>query len=468
MTSKRHAGQTLPPGEKVCIIGAGISGLTAAKALKERGIEYDQFELGSDLGGLWRFRNDNERSAAYRTLHINSSKYNMELEDFPMPDDFPVFGHHADVLQYFEDYADAFDLREGITFDTGVERVEPVEGVDRSSDGRPRWRVTLDTGETRTYGAVLVASGHHWNPRWPDFPGTFDGEEIHSHEYREPSNYTDQRVMVVGIGNSACDIVVDLCRVAEHVTLSTRSSAWVLPKYILGQPLDQWTNPVMEHLPVAVRRMLFRLMVWLTVGDQEDYGLPKPDHKLMEEHPTISQELLSQIGHGRVEVRPNVDRLDGREVHFEDGTSGTYDAIIYATGYDIGFPFLQNKVFHVQNNHVRLYRYVVPPELPGLYFHGLIQPLGAIMPLVEKQGKWVAQLLSGEAALPSPPEMQETIDEALEAMQRRYTASPRHTIQVDFWDYVRQLDREMKEGKKRARSLNVPSRDALEPVRATA
>jgi cation diffusion facilitator CzcD-associated flavoprotein CzcO len=324
--------------------------------------------------------------------------------------------------------------------------------------------VTLDTGETRTYGAVLVASGHHWNPRWPDFPGTFDGEEIHSHEYREPSNYADQRVMVVGIGNSACDIVVDLCRVAEHVTLSTRSSAWVLPKYILGQPLDQWTNPVMEHLPVAVRRMLFRLMVWLTVGNQEDYGLPKPDHKLMEEHPTISQELLSQIGHGRVEVRPNVDRLDGREVHFEDGTSGAYDAIIYATGYDIEFPFLQNEVFHVQNNHVRLYRYIVPPELPGLYFHGLIQPLGAIMPLVEKQGKWVAQLLSGEAALPSQGEMQETIDDALEAMQRRYTASPRHTIQVDFWDYVRQVDKEMQQGKKRARSLNVPSHDELEPV----
>ncbi|WP_245846012.1 flavin-containing monooxygenase [Longibacter salinarum] len=454
------ARRCLLKGQKACIIGAGISGLTAAKALSDRGLLYDHFELGSDIGGLWRFENDNRRSAAYRTLHINSSKHNMELDDFPMPDDFPVFGHHADVLQYFEDYADSFDLRESITFNTGVEQVE--------RDGRNRWTVTLTTGERRTYGAVIVATGHHWNPRWPDFPGSFAGEELHSHDYTEPRDFLGKRVLVVGIGNSACDIVVDLSRMADHVTLSTRSSAWILPKYILGQPLDQWTNPYMERLPVSVRRLLFKLLVWISVGDQETYGLPKPDHDLMEEHPTISQELLSQIGHGRVEVKPNIDRLDGDSVSFEDGTSEAYDAVIYATGYDITFPFLPDDLFSVEENQVRLFRYIVPPNTPGLYFLGLIQPLGALMPLVEKQSKWVAMLLDGAAILPEPDAMEEAIDDELKAMRKRYTGSPRHTIQVDFWNYMRQIEREMRRGKKRAqREGPAHTMNRGEPVEAS-
>jgi len=213
----------------------------------------------------------------------------------------------------------------------------------------------------------------------------------------------------------------------------------------------------MEYLPVWVRRRLFQALVWLAVGNQESYGVPKPDHKIMEEHPTISQELLSQVGHGRVEVKPNIERLDGSTVHFADDSSSHYDAVIYATGYDISFPFLPDEIFQVEDNRVRLYRYVVPPDLPGLCFVGLIQPLGAIMPLVEKQSKWIAALLDGEVALPHPEEMHQEIDAALERMNRRYAASPRHTIQVDFWDYIRQMDREMRQGHKRAARSPVPS-----------
>jgi len=474
-----------PHGPCACIIGAGISGLTAAKALSDRGIPYDHYEMSNDIGGLWQYDTDNGRSAAYRTLHINSSKTNMELEDFPMDNDFPVFGHHEDVLQYFHAYADRFNLKKGITFDTRVTDVRPIAGTLRGSSpaeaaspgglelnasegngeecassgwaGAQKWSVTLGDGTTKTYDAVIVASGHHWNPRWPEFPGSFSGEEIHSHGYTAPEDFTGRRVLVVGIGNSACDIVVDLCRIADHVTLSTRSSAWVLPKYILGRPLDQWTSNTMEYLPVWVRRRLFQALVWLAVGNQESYGVPKPDHKIMEEHPTISQELLSQVGHGRVEVKPNIERLDGSTVHFADDSSSHYDAVIYATGYDISFPFLPDEIFQVEDNRVRLYRYVVPPDLPGLCFVGLIQPLGAIMPLVEKQSKWIAALLDGEVALPHPEEMHQEIDAALERMNRRYAASPRHTIQVDFWDYIRQMDREMRQGHKRAARSPVPS-----------
>ncbi len=444
----------LPPDERACIIGAGISGLTAAKALRDRNLPYDQFELGSDVGGLWRFENDNGRSAAYRTLHINSSKTNMELADFPMPEDCPTFGHHTDVLQYFEDYAHEFNLYANIAFNTRVELVEDA--------GSGRWDVILDSGERRRYGAVIVANGHHWNPRWPDVHGTFQGRALHSHDYRQPEDYLGEDVCVVGIGNSGCDIAVDLSRVANHVTLSTRSSAWVLPKYILGKPLDQWTGYWMEYLPVGLRQKLFQLLRWMTVGNQERYGVPTPDHDLMEEHPTISQELLSAVGHGRVEIKPNIHRLDGDTIHFEDGSHGHYDTVIYATGYDFSFPFLPDSIFRTDNNRVELYQYVVPPRWRRLYFSGLIQPLGAVMPLVERQGKWIASLLDGEVALPDRGTMKRRIREDLEAMNERYTDSPRHTVQVDFWDYVHRLEAERKEGRQRAQEEGLPRRSELD------
>ncbi len=441
----------LPDGQRACIIGAGIAGLTAAKALKDCGIPYDQFELESDLGGLWRI--EHRRSSAYTTLHIISSRYNMELADFPMPDDFPDYGHHRYILQYFEDYAREFDLRDGITFNTRVEHVAPV--------GDGRWDVTLDTGETRRYGAVLCATGHHWNPRLPDFPGAFDGHILHAHDYEKPMAFEGERVCVVGIGNSACDIAVDLSRIAERVTVSTRSSAWIIPKYLLGIPTDQWTGYYMEYLPVWVRRCTLRLLTWLTVGSQARYGVPTPDHKMLQEHPTLNQEFLSYVGHGRIHIKPNIAQLDGNQIRFEDGSAEPFDTLIYATGYDIRFPFLPESVVHVENNRVGLYRNVVSSDHSHLYFMGLIQPLGAVMPLCELQAKWVAGLLDGTMALPDANAMRRSIVQRQQKIAARYHNSPRHTIQVDFWSYVHQLEREMKAGRTRAGSVG-PER--LEPV----
>lgn len=450
--------QALTADQQACIIGAGISGLTAAKALKDRGIPYDQFELGRDLGGIWRI--DHARSPAYETLHINSSKDNMELADFSIPEDFPEFGHHTDVLRYFEAYADAFDLRERITFNTKVERAVPAD-----DNG---WDVTLSTGETRRYGAVLSATGHHWHPRLPDFPGTFSGRTLHAHDYRDPMDFAGERVCIVGIGNSACDIAIDLSRVAEHVTLSTRSSAWILPKYLLGVPLDQWTSPVMERLPVGMRRWTLRALTWLTVGNQARYGVPTPDHKMMQEHPTVSQELLSHVGHGRIAIKPNIERLEGGALRFEDGTREPFDTVIYATGYDIKFPYLPDDVFRVENNEVALYRFVVPPGLPNLYFLGLLQPLGALMPLSELQAKWGAGLLDGTFALPDAATMRGSIQQTKADMDQRYHDSPRHTIQCDFWTYVRTLRREMKQGRRRAKRMGRREDSPHTPVEARA
>lgn len=440
----------LAPGQRVCVIGAGCSGVTTAKALAERGVPFDCFEKGSALGGNWRFGNDNGQSAAYHSLHINSSKWNMQFSDFPMPEDFPDFGHHSDVLRYFESYAEHFGVTRRIQFGTEVVRVEQAGG---GGAGGPEWHVTVrdrdGREETRRYGAVAVCNGHHWDTRLPEFPGSFDGETIHSHEYRRPEPYGGQRVLVVGIGNSAVDIAVDLSRTAR-VTLSTRSGAWIVPKYLLGKPADQWSDRTGEKLPLWMRERIYKLLIYLTVGDQTRYGMPKPAHGLTAAHPTTTQELLSYVGHGRVKVKPNIRELAGGEVVFDDGTRAPFDAIIYATGYHVTFPFLPREVFEVQDNRVALYRRVVDPGVPGLYFVGLIQPIGSIISLAELQGKWIAGLAAGDWTLPDVAAMRRSIAKDAAEVAARYRASPRHTIQVDFWRYVEQLEREMKDSARRA------------------
>lgn len=427
----------------VCIIGAGSSGIVALKTLLQKGISAVCYEKGSGIGGNWRYGNDNGLSSAYRSLHIISSKWNMQYSDFPMDEHFPDYGHHSDVLRYFENYVDHFGLLPHIRFNSEVTDVMPLPDN--------RWRVTLSDGNHRDFSAVLVANGHHWAPRYPQFPGNFSGQTLHSHHYKTSEAFTGKRVLIVGIGNSACDIAIDLCRIAR-VVVSTRSSAYVVPKYLLGIPTDQWSGPLREKLPLWGRRLMFRTLIGLTVGNQERYGLPKPKHLLLQEHPTLNQEFLAYVGHGRVHVRPNIETLDGENVTFENAQREKFDVIIYATGYQVKFPFLKPELFSVIDNRVKLYQHVVDPKLPNLFFVGLLQPLGAIMPLAEIQSQWIAGLLTGEFRLPAVERMQHHIDKTLQKMKRRYKDSPRHTLQVDFWRYMQDIRREMKRGRKLARA----------------
>lgn len=215
----------------VCIVGAGSSGLAMAKALKEANIAFECSEIDSDIGGMWRYENDNGLSSAYRSLHIDTSRANLGYSDFPIPERYPDFLSHFEVIRHLEAYADRFELRPYIRFNTRVEQVAP------SGDGQ--WQVRLHDGQLRRYRAVLVANGHLWDPRWPDFPGHFSGAVTHSHQYRTAAPFAGKNVLVVGIGNSAVDIAVDVCKQAQSTLISTRRRAWIMPKYILGVPSDR-------------------------------------------------------------------------------------------------------------------------------------------------------------------------------------------------------------------------------------
>ncbi|MCI4644974.1 MAG: NAD(P)-binding domain-containing protein [Hyphomonadaceae bacterium] len=419
-----------------------------AKRLKDHAIAYDCFEMSDDIGGNWYFNNPNGASSCYESLHIDTSKWRLAFEDFPVPEEWPDFPHHRQLLQYFHDYVDHFGLRETISFNTRVELCQ------RRPDGD--WNVTLSTGETCRYKALIVANGHHWDPRIPEYPGEFDGYQIHSHTYRDPFapyDFRGKRVLIVGAGNSAMDIASELSQrpIAKRLVVSMRRGVWVLPKYIDGKPADKAVLP--GWLPNRIGRALARAKLKKTIGRMEDYGLPKPDHEPLDAHPSVSGEFLTRVGCGDIVPRGAMERLEPDGVVFADGVKEPFDAIIWATGYKVSFPFFDDPQLIPQENRFALYKRILKPGYNNLYFLGLAQPLPTLVNFAEQQSKLVAAHLSGSYALPDDSEMINVI--AADEMRHKghFYDAPRHTMQVDFNQYVTDLLREVSEGTKRKKVL---------------
>ncbi|MGO4355129.1 flavin-containing monooxygenase [Rhizobium sp. RAF36] len=439
---------------RCCIIGAGMSGIVTAKALAERGVPFDWFEMSDRIGGVWAFENPNGRSAAYRSLHIDTSKGQLEFPDFPMPAGTPTYPHHTQVLAYLESYVAHFGLAGKVSLGAEV--------VKATRDENGTWRIRLASGETRTYDALCVCNGHHWDPRWPEpaYPGHFDGEQIHAHSYRDPFTPHDlrnKRVLVVGMGNSAMDIASELCprHIAQKLFVSTRRGQHIFPRYLLGKPADK--GKLYPWLPLSLQRTVGRVIYKFAVGRMEDYGLPKPDHLLFESHGTTSDTFPSYVAAGDITMRSGIKRLDGTAVVFEDGRRETIDVIIWSTGYRISFPFFDHQFISAPGNRLPLFKRVIKPGIPNLFFVGLAQPSVTLFAIANRQAKWIAAYLAGEYQLPSVEEQERTIVVDEERHMSRYYKSARHTMQLDQDIYFAELDREMRQGKKRARAMGFSS-----------
>lgn len=371
MTSTRnHPRRNVEAGRRVCVIGAGFSGLGVAHALQRDGIAFDVVESTDAVGGNWSH-------GVYDSSHLISSKRSTAYLEYPMPKEWATFAPRENMRAYFDSYADHFDLRRHIEFGKHVTRLEPV-----GPDGRDGWTVDFADGDRRTYDAVVVANGHDWSPHVPTYPGSFTGEQLHSKEYFRPGDVKGARVLVVGAGNSAVDIAVELSATRE-VEVSMRRTYWFLPKTIGGVPtaeLDKW------YIPEWLQRPMMKLALRIHPGPMSRYGLPAPRHDMFATSPTVNETFLAALRHGDLRYRPGIDRLDGDTVHFTDGTSGQYDTIVWGTGFHVDFPFLDEK--HVPRGDdgkpVLVARMAPANDLRNLYLFGVIFPRTGGGPLISR------------------------------------------------------------------------------------
>ncbi len=424
--------------DRVCVLGAGSSGLVAAKNLREAGLAVDVLEREADLGGNWNYGSPAAR--VYRTTHMISSKRFTQIPDFPMPGEFPDYPHHGQVLEYLRGYANHFGLQDCLQFSTGVVRVEPKSMADGSPVGP--WTVTTSQGERRRYGAVVIANGHHRCPKWPRFRGAFQGQMLHSAQYKTSDIFRDQRVLVIGGGNSGCDIAVEAAQHAAVTYHSLRRGYYFIPKYLLGSPADAGGDLLHRlRLPLWLRRRVSSLLLRFAVGNPQEYGLPAPDHRLFETHPIVNSLLVYYVRHGDIQLKPAIDRLDGRTVHFCDGSQVEVDLIVCATGYRLVFPFIDSALLNFQHGKPRLFRQVFHPHCDSLFVAGMIQPDSGIFSLVHWQTKAIALFLQSlrqgtKAAMLLQRHKAQDAAEDLSA-GIAYTNTERHLLEVEHWSYMK-------------------------------
>ncbi|KHL09000.1 UNVERIFIED_CONTAM: monooxygenase [Mumia flava] len=388
------------------MIGAGPSGLAATRALTKRGFAVRGYEMHTDVGGLWDI--EGPRSTMYESAHLISSKTTTQFAEMPMADEVADYPSHRELKRYFAAYADRFDLRRHYAFGTEVVRVEPHpdggwEVRSRSVGSRSSLRSAStsedpggrgenpgdDSGGRGASGAsdrdpsvetvervagVIIANGTLSEPNVPSFKGQFDGEIIHTSEYRRATAFAGKRVLVIGAGNSGCDIAVDAVHHAASVDMSVRRGYHFVPKYVFGKPADTLNQG--RPLPPRIKQAVDSRILKLFTGDPVRLGFPEPDHKIYESHPIVNSLILHHLGHGDLRIKADIDHFDGHTVHFRDGSSDDYDLIVLATGYTLHYPFVDPEHLRWDGDAPALYFNIFTPVRDDLFVMGMVEASG--------------------------------------------------------------------------------------------
>lgn len=424
--------------DKYCIIGAGPSGITAAKNLRERNIPHDVYEAEDGVGGNWYF--GKPRSSVYRSTHLISSKRLTQFTDFPMPASFPDFPSHAQALEYLRAYVAHFDLGRSMHFNTDVQWLERV------ADG---WEVTVQrkgqAAEKQRYRGVIIANGHTWSPKVPRYRGTFSGQTLHSAEYKSHHVLEGKRVLVIGGGNSGCDIAVEAAQHAVKTFHSTRRAYHYIPKFIAGVPSDEIGEAMLRvGLPTGMRQLVAGLACRLMLGQPEKCGLQKPDHRIFETHPIVNSQLFYFLRHGGIVPKPDVAAFNGQEVEFSDGSREAIDVVVFATGYEMVFPFIATEHLNWKAGYPNLYLNVFHPEYDDLFVAGLIQPDSGQWGLTDYQCKVIAAYICKLNAGGKDPasrwfKSQKRQGQGNYSGGIHYRDSSRHRVEVEHFSYRRTL-----------------------------
>jgi cation diffusion facilitator CzcD-associated flavoprotein CzcO len=267
----------------------------------------------------------------------------------------------------------------------------------------------------------------------PELEGDFAGEQLHSAQYRSTRGFEGKRILVVGAGNSACDIAAALSRVSSHVSLSLRTPQYIVPKTVFGRPIDVQYNKL-QKFPRFLRNAILRYGFKLYLGPYYRYHLPQPEEGVLATHPTLNSDILEQLTHGTVTTRPATVAAKGSTVFFEGGASGEFDTIIWATGYKTEFPFFKGNQFDWSDKtRLPLYMKMMPAEFDDVFFVGLIQPLGCIWALADLQAELVAHAIDG--SWERPADINGRIEREHDEDAKRFRQSVRHAVEVDFHDY---------------------------------
>ncbi|MFF5595896.1 SDR family NAD(P)-dependent oxidoreductase [Streptomyces althioticus] len=433
---------TAGPG-RVAVVGGGIAGIAAVKALLQAGVEVLGVERAEELGGLWRLAAD---TAAYEGLRLNTSKPRTEFADHPMPKEWPDYPTRAQLLAYVRDYAERFDVPRH--FRTATE----LTAARRTEDG---WRLELtgpDGAYEETVTHLVVANGHNHTPRVPEppYPGTFEGTTSHAHAYREPSEFAGRRVLVVGTGNSAMDIATELAGQADEVLISARRGVWVLPKTLFDRPTDQWNGALAAVLPWRLRQRISQTMLRLAARGTEGPALPPSPEGVLQDHPTLSDTVPALVREGKIGVRAGIERFEGRRVRFTDGREDEVDHVLWCTGYRATVPFLDPALVP-DPARLPLYRHVLPLDDDALSFVGLMQSTGSALPVVEAQSRLLAAYVTGRLRRPPRDRMLASVTAELHAARERWGDRRPH-MRIDVDQYLRQVARDL-EGVRRATPL---------------
>ncbi|MGH8557071.1 MAG: flavin-containing monooxygenase [Methylococcales bacterium] len=365
---------------RYCVIGAGASGLAVAKNFKEQGVPFDVFDRHPDVGGLWGY--GRPHSAVYQSTRLISSKPMSQFRNFPMDRDLPDYPGQEAVFKYLNDYADRFALRQHIHFAT------EIESTARSG---ACWDVRLRSGEVRRYRGLILASGVTWDPNYPDLPGEFSGTTLHSIDYKVPADFAGKRVLVIGGGNSGCDIATDLGPSARKTYLSLRRGYHFIPRFAFGIPSDQFGEcSIKIGVPMVVRQFLNQMLARLILGNPVKLGLPKPNHRMFESHPIVNAEVLDEIRQGRVIPKPGIQELRGDTVRFMDGSEEEIDTIICATGFRISYPYIDHSHLNGPKHKPGFYLHLFHPHYDNLFIVGMIQPASGVWGLMDDQARLIA------------------------------------------------------------------------------
>lgn len=412
-----------------CIIGAGPAGLATARALRERGLPYTHLERHDGVGGLWDI--DNPGTPMYESAHFISSRTLSGFPGFPMPAHYPDYPSHRLILEYLRDFAAAHRLTDQIEFGVAATDVQPHPGGG--------WRVRRSDGTETHHAQVVAASGVQWHPQLIDIPG-YTGEVRHSVTHRSAAELAGRRVLVVGAGNSGCDIACDAARSADHAVISMRRGYWFIPKHLGGVPVDVFAESG-PNLPMWLEQRVFGALLRLVNGDPTRLGLQRPDHRLFESHPILNDQLLHHLRHGDITARPGIASAHGTTITFTDGSTEDVDLVLLATGYRHRVPYAQDLFGPEQHPDLYLNAF---SRHPGLFGVGYVETNSGAFALMDLLARMVAAHI---ADVTERPGQWRRFERAIRNDRPdlsggiRFVDSPRHVGYVDSHAFARYLRR---------------------------